>query len=199
VVRFANKIPLFALTHSVVIPSSKQIESQIITPWCMPTDDEVNASLTSISIFVRKEHQRLDMLARSHNAKETTIERLDSSEELSMLDEGPSIPVRSIGSNLTGRQILSPKTLDYWAMSSSLGTFRRPSTAHGVSPSTGSHYDADAQSNNFTALKRPGTADGLSFRQSLFVSERSLHNASTTSLGLPLPPRRPRTPGTKLT
>lgn len=197
-VRFATNILFSALTCLVVIPRSKRIESEIVAhvaPWRMPTEDEINATLTSISIFVRKEHKRLDMLARSHNAKDTTIERLDSSEGLSMPDRGPSTPVRSIESNLMGRQILSPKTLDHWAMPSSLGAFRRPSTAHSVSPSTGSYYEADAQSNNFTSLQRPGTTDGLS----PFDSEHSFRNASTTSLGLPLPPRRPCTPGTKLT
>lgn len=159
----------------------------------MPTEEEITKSLSSMSLLVRREHKRLEVLARNHNAKGMTLERLDSSGELSMLDEEPRVTVRNIEVNIVGKHIAPPKALDHWT-SSPLGAVRRPSTSHGLSPSPA----GSSRSIGLTDPRRPGTTDGAFSKSSPFGSEASFRSPSVTSLGLPIPPRKPRSSSTKL-
>ncbi|KAG8835218.1 hypothetical protein FRC17_004780 [Serendipita sp. 399] len=58
-----------------------------LPPWSIPTDDGILGTLHQMSRFVDNEQIRLETLSRSHRTKETTIERLDSMEDLRLDSE----------------------------------------------------------------------------------------------------------------
>jgi hypothetical protein len=160
-------------------------------PWQMPTDEEIGGMLHNARSFIVAQQQRLEILARSRNSssRNVSIERLDSSGDTSTKSEHSSSALDTYQKPLyqfTAYPIASPRTLQGWARPGM--STRRPLTANGVS------HPLASRNSSFATLRRPHTSDGPN-QEALFTSHFSRsRNGSTTSLGLPHPPRNTRTP-----
>lgn len=155
-------------------------------PWLIPTDDEVFSLLGRMAKVVNKEQERLENLARMHNSREARIERVDSSGDLSVISSTPGTPRQPTDTPFTLRPIASFKTLEKNSSKRSLAS-KRPSTA-------GEAYNRlTVRSKSLANIKRPGTVDGHYGKNMATWNHHSRsQNTSSTSIGLPTPPRRSR-------
>ncbi|KIM33161.1 hypothetical protein M408DRAFT_149873 [Serendipita vermifera MAFF 305830] len=167
--------------------------SQPHPPWRMPTDEEIDRMLEKAQGFVAAHQQRLEILNRSRgDSKDVSTERFDSSHDNTLQSENLPAPPPPLQSrhHFTGRPIASPRTLERWGKPEN--GKRRPSTASGT-PSEGfMNAPLAGRLSSRTISKRPHTSDGPHQDSTWLPSYPQSQNASTSSLGLPHPPRKQR-------
>ncbi|KAG8829323.1 hypothetical protein FRC18_009392 [Serendipita sp. 400] len=156
--------------------------------WSIPVNEDLVAALHGMSHFVNAEQCRLEALSRSHWAEETTIERLDSTGDLrsDMEDFGSAIELP--GYTTMPKSIGPPQLIKEWIpLSPSISPWKCPTTAPctTIGSPIGSTSHLSLQRSNFNH----GSAKAF---PSIEIQSSVSYNASTTSLILPVPPRKLR-------
>lgn len=160
--------------------------------WRIPTDEEMYQMLESARGFVAAQQQRLEILDRSRgSSKDVSIEQLDSFGDITVQSDNSSgPPPQKYQHHFTGQRIASPRILESWT--SPGRNTRRPSTANGVVSESSMNPPLAGRSFSQATLKRPHTSDGPNQDHTWPSSYPWSRNGSTISLGLPYPPRKPR-------
>jgi hypothetical protein len=186
--------PIDSRTQELGLPASadnsKPAAQQPL--WRMPTEAELDGILHDARGFIVEQQKRLEILASSRRSRDTSIERLDSSGDISLHSNHSFDPPQKPRHHFTGQPIVSPRTLESWTRPG-IST-RRPSTTSGELSEGGLGHPLTSRSSSSAAFRRPHTSDGL-IQEVLFPTHFSpSKNASDVNLGLPHPPRRPRVP-----